>query len=286
MFSRNTDKGGYFMDGEVDIFDIKVRDLSRKKLIDEFVRNVDKTLKKRVYNVNIYALNLAYECPKFRNVLASAELVFNDGYGVCLATAIMGRRIRSRHTPPDWIDDLVAAARDTRKSIFLLGDEPGVAAQTASILSAKHPGLSMVGTHHGFFKKTGPENEKVVAKINASSPHILMVGMGMPLQEFWIEQNMDRLNVEIFFTVGAAFRWYSGIDKRAPRWITDYGFEWLARFIRHPIKLFKRYAIGNPLFFLRLCRTSYLNFPMPSFCTHPILPEYCKICASNIGVDQ
>jgi N-acetylglucosaminyldiphosphoundecaprenol N-acetyl-beta-D-mannosaminyltransferase len=135
--------------------------------------------------------------------------------------------------------------------------------------------LNIVGSHHGFFQKKGLENDSVISKINAVAPDILLVGMGMPTQEFWIDDNIDRLNAKTYIPVGAAFRWYSGIDKRAPKWVTDYGFEWLARFISHPNKFFERYGVGNPLCFIRIFKTELLKYHLPSKCNKAI-SSYCS----------
>ena len=134
------------------------------------------------------------------------------------------------------------------------------------------------GDAHGFFEKSGSENEYVVSKINTAAPHILLVGMGMPVQEFWIDENIGRLNAKVYLPVGAAFRWYCGVEKRAPKWVTDHGFEWLARLTAHPIRLFRRYAIGNPLFFIRLVKTELLKYKLSSTCNKRIMPHCSEKC--------
>ena len=79
-----------------------------------------------------------------------------------------------------------------------------------------------------------------------------MVGFGMPLQEFWIEDNFNRINAQIFLPVGALFDYVSENKYRAPKWVTSNGLEWLARLLTEPKRLWNRYIIGNPLFIYRV----------------------------------
>jgi N-acetylglucosaminyldiphosphoundecaprenol N-acetyl-beta-D-mannosaminyltransferase len=65
---------------------------------------------------------------------------------------------------------------------YFLGNKPGIPEKAKDVLQEKHPGLKVVGTHHGYFKKEGPENEAVIKEINSKKPDILIVGFGMPLQ--------------------------------------------------------------------------------------------------------
>jgi N-acetylglucosaminyldiphosphoundecaprenol N-acetyl-beta-D-mannosaminyltransferase len=197
---------------------------------------------------------------------------------VRVAAALLGQRLNHRNTPPDWLDDLARIVSGVDISLFLLGDEVGVALRAAQIMLERHPRLRIVGTHHGFFEKTGSENDSLVSKINTAAPDILLVGMGMPVQEFWIDENIDRLNAKVYLTVGAAFKWYARIEKRAPRWITDNGLEWLSRLTAHPVNLFKRYVIGNPALFMRLAKTVLFKRKIPSTCKKPSLPHCSNEC--------
>lgn len=258
-----------------ELWGINVTDLPHEELVKVILTLAKNGDKKKICYVNLHTLNIAYSCLLFRNSLSGAHLVFCDGIGVRLAATLLGQRLNHRNTPPDWLDELADIATGMGVTLFFVGDEEGVALRAAHIMAKRHPRLRIVGTHHGFFKKTGSENDYVVSKINAAAPDILLVGMGMPVQEFWIDENIARLNAKVYLTVGAAFRWYSGVEKRAPKWITNHGFEWLSRLTSHPVKLFERYVIGNQIFFMRLAKTVLFKRKVPSTCKKPILP-YCS----------
>ena len=205
-----------------------------------------------VLNANAHCLNLCYEDSKLRDFLNGAEVVFCDGAGVMLAARILGRRIPVRITCADWAWQLADFAEAQNFSLYFLGARPGVAQAAASKLKQRYPGLNVVGAHHGYFDRS--ENEVVVQKINAAAPDILLVGLGMPLQEYWLMENRHRLDASVALTGGAVFDYVSGRLRRGPRLLVSSGFEWLARLLIDPRRLWRRYVVGNPLFFLRVVR--------------------------------
>ncbi|MEW6217607.1 MAG: WecB/TagA/CpsF family glycosyltransferase [Candidatus Bipolaricaulota bacterium] len=204
--------------------------------------------------VNAHAVNLAHDLPWFREFLDSCDVVYCDGFGVSLAAWLLGQKVPPRHTPPDWIGDLCKRAEAEGLSMFMLGASPGVADKAADRLREHAPGLKIAGIHHGYFNKVrdGSENLAVVRAINLARPNILLVGFGMPLQEQWILQNREELRVGAILTVGALFDHLAGEVKRAPRWMTDRGLEWLGRLVIEPRRLWRRYLLGNPRFLMRV----------------------------------
>jgi N-acetylglucosaminyldiphosphoundecaprenol N-acetyl-beta-D-mannosaminyltransferase len=209
--------------------------------------------------VNVNAMNLAHELPDFREFVNSANVVICDGVGVRLGIRILGHPFIQRIACADWIWQLAEFAEPRGYTFFFLGAGPNVAERAANALKDRFPGLRIVGVHHGYFDKTrgSPENEKVVQRINSAKPNILLVGFGMPLQERWLMENWDRLDVNVALTGGAVFDYVSGNLRRAPSWMTDHGMEWLGRLIIEPRRLWRRYLIGNPLFLWRVMQQRF-----------------------------
>ena len=201
----------------------------------------------RVFNVNAQAVNLASRDPEFRTHMLGADLVFCDGIAVKWPSRWLGNPLPARFTPPDWIDVLAARAAANGYRMFFLGAEQGISAAAADNLRKNHPGLT-VRAQHGYHSKQGRENDLVVEEINRFRPHILLVGLGMPLQERWITENLAALDVNVALSVGALFDTMSGSINRSPAWLTDSGFEWLTRLMREPRRLGLRYLLGNPRF--------------------------------------
>ncbi len=94
----------------------------------------------------------------------------------------------------------------------------------------------------------------MLAEINRLEPDILVVGFGMPLQELWLKENWDRLQVHVGLTGGAVFDYISGRLRRPPQFLVDHGLEWLGRLLIDPRRLWRRYLLGIPLFTWRVIR--------------------------------
>ncbi len=167
---------------------------------------------------------------------------------------LLGKKIIERFTPADWIWKLASLCNKNNISIFLLGGDPGVAEAAAVKFRDIFPDILIAGTHHGFFKKDAlsGENLDVIELINHSKPNILLVGFGMPGQEYWIEENMNQLNANVFMPVGALFEYIAGRLPRGPRWMTQNALEWLARVVLSPKRYFFRYLFDIPKFYWRI----------------------------------
>lgn len=227
--------------------------LQVQELIDYIVTAATLEKKTVVGNVNVRAMNFACELPWYRNFLNKAELVFCDGFGVLLGAKICGCIVDSQHrmTCPDYIENLALACQEQGVSVFLLAGKPGVVDTAITKLKAVAPNLKIAG-HHGYFAKSGPENDLIIEQINQFQPGVLYVGFGMPLQERWIADNLPKVDAKVFLPLGACLDFYTGNVYRGPRWMTDRGLEWLSRFFTEPRRLWDRYLVGNLVFFYRV----------------------------------
>jgi N-acetylglucosaminyldiphosphoundecaprenol N-acetyl-beta-D-mannosaminyltransferase len=236
------------------ILGVKIDSIDILSLHDQMINLIKNKQKSIISNVNIQGINIAYENKWYRDFLNESDIVFCDGYGIKVAANILGHDIPERITYADWTWSLAEMCDHNHFSLYFLGGKEGIAWQAEQKLKQRFPNLLIAGSYHGFFNKTTghPENEAVIQSINAVKPDILLVGFGMPIQEKWIMENFERLDVKVFLPVGAAFDYVSGNVRRAPRWMTDHGLEWLGRLIIEPRRLWKRYIIGIPVFFYRI----------------------------------
>jgi N-acetylglucosaminyldiphosphoundecaprenol N-acetyl-beta-D-mannosaminyltransferase len=208
---------------------------------------------KTVLYANSYAVTLAEADPMFAAAMGKADVIFCDGFGVYLASRVLGGSIPERFAWPDWIDRLGAVSRDSRASMFFLGAKEGVAREAARKLESAVPGLC-VHSHHGHFPKDDASSRAVIDVVNQSGAAVLLVGFGMPLQELWITKYRAELEPRIVFSVGAMFDYVAGNVVRGPRWLTQHGFEWLTRLMIEPRRLWRRYLLGLPEFALLVGR--------------------------------
>jgi N-acetylglucosaminyldiphosphoundecaprenol N-acetyl-beta-D-mannosaminyltransferase len=212
---------------------------------------------------NAHALNLAYTDKDLRHFFnVTADVVFCDGFGAKWGARLAGcPEPPERFTPPDWIDQLCEQCCAQDLSVALVGGQPGVAARAAQQLVRRHPTLHIAHVSDGFFEKdkTGTANQQLVNTINQSGANVLLVGMGMPMQEYWLQENWPELRPQLAITVGMLFSYISGDAQRAPRWMTANGLEWLGRLAFEPRRLWKRYVLGNPQFLLRALKQRFAN---------------------------
>jgi len=189
---------------------------------------------------------IVWQCRRneaLRNVINGAGIVLPDGIGVILGAKILGTPLRGGRVPGiDFASALFDKMAESGGSVFLLGAKPGVAFEAGEKLLEKHPGLVIAGTADGYFT----DDSQVVEEINEVNPGLLLVCLGAPKQEFWITENIGRLNVPLCAGLGGAIDVFAGKVKRAPKFFQRFGLEWLYRFIREPRRIIRGAAL--PLF--------------------------------------
>jgi N-acetylglucosaminyldiphosphoundecaprenol N-acetyl-beta-D-mannosaminyltransferase len=238
------------------ILGVRVMSLTPVDLHQHIETVIEAGGKSMMLNVNAHALNLAYEQRWLRDCFNGAQVVFPDGYGAVWAGRMLGHPMGPRVTYADWFFELATFVERKGYSFFFLGGRPGVADAARDALRVANPDLKVVGVAHGYFDHTvdSPESLAVVRRINELKPNVLVVAFGMPLQERWLMEHIDRLDINVGLTGGAVLDYVSGKLKRPPRVLTDHGLEWLGRLIIEPRRLWRRYLLGNPKFVWRVMR--------------------------------
>ena len=138
---------------------------------------------------------IVLECRKNRKLAAAvraADMVLPDGVGVIYASRILGTPIKNRLPGIDFASALMARMSECGKKVFLLGAKSGVAELAGERLSERYPGLDICGVNDGYFEEE--DNELVLEKINAQSPDLVLVCLGAPKQEIWMNNNAELLN--------------------------------------------------------------------------------------------
>ena len=202
-----------------------------------------------VLNHNLHSLYLYHHDPVFRKLYDRTDHVHVDGMPLVWAGGLLGHALtrENRLTSVDWLPSVLKACARDGLRVFFLGSKPGIPERAADRFLEDAPGLR-IKTHHGYFDATpgSPENERVLREINAYRPHALMVGMGMPRQEYWILANLDRLQANTVWNLGAFMDYAADAVPTPPRWMARLGFEWLARFAAEPGRLWRRYLLEPP----------------------------------------
>ncbi|MCO5160405.1 MAG: WecB/TagA/CpsF family glycosyltransferase [Mesorhizobium sp.] len=199
--------------------------------------------------LNAHNANVACLDDEFTRALRRF-LVLPDGVGVDIAAKwLHGRPFPANLNGTDFVPALIASV-PTRLKVALLGatqENAGGAAEHLSILAPQHEYRVI---HDGYFAKA--QEPDIIADIADYRPDILLVAMGVPRQELWIERNLTPLHCTMPIAVGALLDFLSGRMPRAPLWIRRLRLEWLFRLWVEPGRLWRRYIVGNPLFLARV----------------------------------
>jgi N-acetylglucosaminyldiphosphoundecaprenol N-acetyl-beta-D-mannosaminyltransferase len=177
-----------------------------------------------------------------------------DGMPLVWVGRAMGQRV-GRVCGPDTMLALMDQSRTAGGRHFFYGGAPGVPERLAERLTARFPGLNVVGTHSPPFRLlTAEEDAAEVAQINATRADFVWVGLGSPKQDRWVMEHRARLTAAVVLAVGAAFDFHSGSLRRAPRWMQRTGTEWIFRLLAEPRRLARRYTVTNSRFAFLLVR--------------------------------
>ena len=190
--------------------------------------------------VNAHCLNVAYRDADYAEILRRCDCVWPDGTGVRMAGRRLGFPVPANVNGTDLFPLLEGR-------VFLYGAAPGVAERAAENVRRKYPKMTVVGTADGF-----GDERAVIAAVNRAEPDVLLVAKGVPKQEKWIAAHLGELRCGAVLAVGGLLDFVSGRIPRAPLWMRRLGIEWLYRLKCEPVRMFRRYVIGNPLFLMRL----------------------------------
>lgn len=202
-----------------------------------------------LFFVNAHTLNVAATDAGYRDVLSRASIVYGDGTGVRWAALLRGLRLRANLNGTDVVPALLDRCEGRR--CFIVGSTPERTARIARTFVSHFPDVRLVGITHGYLD--AQKSRWVAEAVNETGADIVLVGMGNPLQEVWIDRYGSRMPNALLIGVGGLLEYWSGALDRAPPWMRRAGLEWLHIMVRQPWKL-PRYLIGGPLYLLRALR--------------------------------
>lgn len=184
---------------------------------------------------------------ELQDVYANASLILTDGKPLLWISKWYGNPIKEKISGSDLFPLLCDMAAKKGYRMYFLGAAEGVAVKAAENLTKKYKGLQIVGTYsprYGF-EKDQEELKRIQTMIKEAAPHILIVGLGCPKQEKFMYHHCGELGVPISFGLGASLDFEAGNIKRAPKWMSNHGLEWLFRIIQDPKRLAKRYLVDD-----------------------------------------
>ena len=216
-----------------------------------------------VHTPNSEIVELCIEDNRYYDIINSADLIIPDGAGVILASKILGKPLKyGKVAGVELCENLIKLAAEKGCRVFFLGGKEGIAQAAAEKMQEKYEGLQVCGVHNGYFSKCDSiekaefiknggkidDDEKVIEEINNSRCDILLVCLGVPAQEIWMNTYRNRLDCGLAGGFGGSFDIYSGASKRAPDIFIKLGLEWLYRLIKEPKRIGRMMKIPKFIF--------------------------------------
>lgn len=208
-----------------------------------------------IANQNLHSLHFWFRDRDVRDFFAQAEYVHADGMSIVLFNWLLGDgSLSQRHRLAylDFMDRIWALADRQGWRVYLLGGSDGRNARFRDWLAAAFPAVEL-HARDGYFDVEA-DSPDVVAEINRVRPHLLLVGMGMPRQERWLQRYRDELTAGVVMTCGAYPDYIVGEIRPAPRWLGRLGLEWAYRLITSPRRTGWRYLVEPWIVILRMLR--------------------------------
>ena len=242
----------------ITLFDFELANDTLEEAADWITSQALYKQKTQIAFLNAHGVNIAYKNPAYKSLLKSVTRLYADGSGLRYAARLKQENFRDNVNGTDLFPVLCDYASQKGLSLYLLGGREDIARLAAANMQKRFPDLKIAGTHHGYISGA-EQTQKIIKTINASGADIVLAGLGVPLQEHWLQENQDNLKAPVSMGVGGLFDYYSGRIARAPLVIRKMGLEWIWRLYQEPKRLWRRYILGNVWFMSRTIRLTWFS---------------------------
>jgi N-acetylglucosaminyldiphosphoundecaprenol N-acetyl-beta-D-mannosaminyltransferase len=224
---------------------------------------IQNAIKRNSFGVSalaVHGLIESYKDKVLRDKVNKIDMVVPDGQPVRWAlNAIHNANLKDRVYGPELTKRVLEQCHRHALKVYLYGSKEDTLQRLEAYIRLTFPKIDICGTHPDRFREATPEEDaEDIEKINRSGAHVVLVGRGCPRQEKWVSDHIGKVN-SAMMAVGAAFDFYAGTVKQAPRWMQDRGLEWFYRLIQEPGRLWKRYLFTNSYFILLFFKQKLLK---------------------------
>jgi len=211
-----------------------------------------------IHFLNVAKIVKAQSNENLCNALWDGDLVLADGKPLLPLARNLGIYLPTRVNGTDLMEKLIEICENEELSIYFLGARQDIIKKFVDKMQSKHPNLIIAGYRNGYFEDN--ELDIIIEHINLANPNILFVGMGTPQKELFAYENKGRLKVPVIQGVGGSFDVVSGVIRRAPKWMQNWGMEWAFRVYNEPKRLFWRYLSSNTVFMVLYTKCLFNHF--------------------------
>ncbi len=220
------------MPEKIDIHGVRLDNVTMDEALDQVLEMLNGSTAQKIFTPNAEIIMQAQRDDGLKELLNKADLLVADGAGVVLASKILGRRLKEKVSGVDLVKRILINTDRRITSFYIFGGKPGVSEQASINILSEFPRANIVGFRNGYFSEE--ESPEIIHQINASKAEILLVGLGVPKQEKWINEHIHELKCKVVMGVGGTIDVLAGTASLAPEFMRKAGLEWLFRLIKEP----------------------------------------------------
>jgi N-acetylglucosaminyldiphosphoundecaprenol N-acetyl-beta-D-mannosaminyltransferase len=211
-----------------------------------------------VNTLNAYSYVKARKDTLFRNALQHSDVLLPDGFPVVVAARFLNGKIIKKIAGEDIFYHFCKKLDQNNGKCFFLGASPATLDRIMAKMHSDFPGIR-TSCYSPPFKAgfNAEDSRQMLAAVKQFSPDVLFVGMTAPKQEKWVDQHRHAIDARVVCSIGAVFDFYAGTVKRPSRIWIRLNLEWLIRLLNEPQRLWKRYLVYSPLFFLDMIKYKF-----------------------------
>jgi N-acetylglucosaminyldiphosphoundecaprenol N-acetyl-beta-D-mannosaminyltransferase len=217
--------------------------------------------RKIINTINAYSYVLTKSDHDFKSALVNSDILLPDGFPFVLAAKVLKQQKISKIAGADVFNYLMLQANKYHKKVFFLGASEDTLQRIVRRANFEYPFIrikTFSPPYKDFF--TIDDNSKMIATIREFEPDILFVGMTAPKQEKWVNENKDSISATVICSIGAVFDFYAGTIRRPSQFWINLKLEWLIRLLNEPKRLWKRYLVYSPIFFIDVLKEMVKSF--------------------------
>lgn len=229
--------------------------------LEQAIEYIEGCIKQRkflhVVTINAEMIMQAMKNQDLDRIIRRAQLIIPDGSSVVLSFRLYGFKV-SRLPGIELAYEVLKKCVSQGYEVALIGGSKEVLTKVVKLLPEKKlPGLSIVYSHHGYFTNL-TEEEEVSKNITRANPKVVLIALGVPKQELFIERWQQYFPHSVIIGVGGSFDVWAGYVKRAPKFFCQLHLEWFYRLLKEPWR-FQRIASSLPVF-VYLVMSEYFKF--------------------------
>ena len=218
---------------EVRIWNVKYNLLTTSEIADIVSHWIDEGRKGiHLTGANADTIALAQTDQLLQRAIMDSDIVNVDSTLPAYFLRRKGYALKERVPTPDVMEEFLRIANAKRQKVFFLGAKQETLDKLKVILTREYPDMVITGMQNGYYSKE--DEGEIVDTISAAAPDYLFIALPSPAKEHFILKYKKLINVGVFYGVGGALDAKSGIFKRPPKWLREYGMEYILRLLRKP----------------------------------------------------